>query len=168
MATAEAMKEAFARTPILCQTNLLDPSLVEAFVDHDASRFIQLRSAWYESLRHACKEINSHGCWIWNGKRYPQTTGGGRLHRIVATMKFGDIGRQTVHHVCGDSRCVNPAHLQLVTRAENSAEMLARKDYERFIEKCLDRIACYNPSDPLLFEALPGAVRRPEGIEPKP
>ena len=144
----------------LYRTHFVDPALINALADDDINRYAALAADWFQMLRRACCRIEGE-CWIWNGKNYPQATGGMRMHRLVATVMYGDITGQSVHHKCANKACINPDHLQLVTRAENSAEMLARRDYERFIERCLDRIESYNPNDPILSEAMPGAVRTP-------
>lgn len=144
----------------LYKTHFVDPALINALADDDINRYAALAADWFQMLRRACCRIEGD-CWIWNGKNYPQATGGMRMHRLVATVMYGDITGQSVHHKCANKACINPSHLQLVTRAENSAEMLARRDYERFIERCLDRIEEYNPRDPILSEAMPGAVRTP-------
>lgn len=149
-------------TQTLCMSPAVDPALVEALEDSDWERFEILRRKWFDTLRETCESIDPNtGCWIWNGRPYPQLTHGPRLHRIVAMVNFGDITGQHVHHVCANKACINPDHLQLVTRSENSAEMMARRDYERFIERCLDRIEEYNPADSILSETMPGAVRTP-------
>jgi len=83
-------------------------------------------------------------CWMWLGatctpnNRFPNyllprfTSGqiAGEPHsafayRVAYRLTFGDIPKgMTVDHICFNPMCCNPAHLQLLTRAENSA----RKD----------------------------------------
>ena len=144
----------------LYKTHFVDPAMINALANDDAEQYVRLCEQWFELMKKACCRVDGT-CWIWNGRNYPQATGGVRMHRLVATVKFGDITGQHVHHVCANKACINPDHLQLVTRSENSAEMMARRDYERFIERCLDRIEEYNPRDTILSEAMPGAVRTP-------
>lgn len=142
-------------------TNFVIPDYVaDPDTDEAQTRAALWSLDFFESIRRACDRVDATtGCWIWQeGKKYPQLTGGMRLHRLVAQVRFGDIGRQHVHHMCGDATCVNPAHLQLVTREENTAEMLARHDYEDFIIELLERIRHYNPDDPILRRAMPGKV----------
>ena len=69
------------------------------------------------------------GCWIWNkgrtGKGYGTIFMGGSMHdahRIGYRLFVGIPNPNLVlHHTCfnGPGGCVNPAHLQEVTRSEN-------------------------------------------------
>lgn len=67
------------------------------------------------------------GCWIWTGA---QLKGYGRLstrsnpsglaHRIVYSALVGPIpDGLTLDHLCQNTLCVNPAHLEPVTASEN-------------------------------------------------
>lgn len=68
------------------------------------------------------------GCWNWTGRRDPRgyglyskhTYGGGLAHRLVYAALGGVLepGKE-LHHLCERPMCVNPAHLQQVTRAEH-------------------------------------------------
>jgi len=74
-------------------------------------------------------------CWLWTG-----TTGAHfgyglsymfgkkrRAHRISYELHFGPIpAGMIVRHKCDVPACVNPAHLQLGTQAENRADCVAR------------------------------------------
>ena len=107
-------------------------------------------------LRKACEE-NDHkgileaieerasktksGCWEWpqlNPYGYPKASIGGKavaVHRLSLEAKHGaPLGSQSAHHICANSKCVNPEHLQPVTHRENVAEMITRRAY-------VDRIA---------------------------
>ena len=76
------------------------------------------------------------GCWNWTGKRggtgspYGYTRGPGALdgghkqttaHRVAYNIWTGDIpdGYQ-VDHLCYNTLCCNPDHLEAVTPAENN------------------------------------------------
>lgn len=71
------------------------------------------------------------GCWLWTGARffngYGQFRGGGggsarvRAHRWSYEYHVGPIpeGLQ-LDHLCRIRHCVNPAHLEPVTQAENN------------------------------------------------
>ena len=70
---------------------------------------------------------NGQGCWLWHGRRGRATYGafyfGGvstPAHRVTFEMAFGPIpeGLQ-IDHLCRTPACVNPYHLDAVTRREN-------------------------------------------------
>lgn len=96
-------------------------------------------------------------CWIWprcTKDGYPvvkwgsSTTG---LHRIVLEVKHGAaLGSQHAHHICANSACVNPDHLQPVTHRDNIAEMLARQSYLSRIRELEAALAALDPDHPLL------------------
>ena len=85
--------------------------------------------------------ITKKGCWEWqrlDASGYPRVKIGGKdflAHRLSLEMKHdAPLGSQAAHHMCANTKCVNPDHLQPVTHRDNVAEMLARHSY-------LDRIA---------------------------
>ncbi len=65
-------------------------------------------------------------CWIWKGA---QLEGYGivrrdgkalRVHRLVWSSLYGPIPiTKELDHVCRNTKCVNPDHLELVTHKEN-------------------------------------------------
>jgi len=70
----------------------------------------------------------SGDCWEWLGsvssRRYPSFMVDGRsvkVHRWIYEQEIGPIpdGLQ-IDHMCGNTRCVNPAHLRAVTASENT------------------------------------------------
>ena len=111
------------------------------------------------------------GCWSWSGyrvNRYPivRSTQIGRIrvHRLVMEVKLGrSIGDEPVHHICANRSCVNPDHLQLVTVAENNAEMLARRVYEARIAELEAALASIVPNHPVLRNA-PSRIGRGAGV----
>lgn len=71
---------------------------------------------------------DSNGCWIWSGRM--DRDGYGRLdvagrnvlaHRLSYEASVGPIpGDLTLDHLCRVTACVNPAHLEPVSRGENT------------------------------------------------
>jgi len=71
------------------------------------------------------------GCWQW--LRYRDRQGYGNVnngvgqgnvlaHRVAWTLRHGVIaGDLTIDHICRNTSCVNPDHLRLMSRSENSA-----------------------------------------------
>jgi hypothetical protein len=100
---------------------------------------------------------NTTGCWEWKTKQgaYPTYDINGkniRVHRLVLEAKFDGIplGSQHAHHVCANTMCVNPDHLQPVTHRENVAEMMARQSLLARIRDLEQRLEEVAPGDPLL------------------
>ena len=97
------------------------------------------------------------GCLEWQGRDkggYPYVNVGARMvqvHRVVLEAKLGArLGSQAAHHMCANSRCVNPQHLQPVTHRENVAEMLTRASYLSRIAELEDALREARPDHPLL------------------
>lgn len=73
--------------------------------------------------------VVASGCWLWQG--YVDARGYGRVdlagvkwfaHRLAWTVANGEIlNGLTVDHICFETRCINPSHLQLLTNAANAA-----------------------------------------------
>lgn len=67
-------------------------------------------------------------CWIWtgalDGHGYGQTSANGRrlaAHRVSFELSKGSIPEgMDIDHLCRNPRCVNPDHLEAVTRGENT------------------------------------------------
>ncbi|WP_374243088.1 HNH endonuclease [Mycobacterium sp. CnD-18-1] len=99
-------------------------------------------------------EVDGNGCWIW-----PQIKGGypihrptgAAMHRVVLEARHGaPLGSQAAHHICANTKCVNPDHLQPVTHRENTAEMLARHAYLNRISELESALREMTPHHPLL------------------
>lgn len=66
-------------------------------------------------------------CWEWTGARYLKGYGyfliqgkQQRAHRFSYELHAGPIpGGLVIDHLCRNKRCVNPAHLEVVTNKEN-------------------------------------------------
>jgi hypothetical protein len=99
----------------------------------------------------------SEGCWQWTRRfngGYPLQRVGKKsylVHRLSLEAKMGaPLGSQAAHHMCANSKCVNPDHLQPVTHRENIAEMLARNAYLSRIAELESALAEVDPGNPLL------------------
>jgi len=81
-----------------------------------------------------------NGCWYWQGARsrgagnkkwYGSFRVGGkvvRAHRFACDVIGGKTCGPGEHrdHVCGFSMCVNPAHIEIVSREENQRRKVER------------------------------------------
>lgn len=70
-------------------------------------------------------------CWNWNGNKLPKGYGytgsffGNKIyvHRLSYLIFIGDLPhdrKMQIDHLCKNRSCFNPAHLELVTAAENN------------------------------------------------
>ena len=87
-----------------------------------------------DSLRLLEKVKGYSYCWLWCGAT--DRLGYGRLrmghttflvHRLSFTYFHFDPMGLTVHHRCGNTRCINPEHLDCVTNSWNVAEGNSRR-----------------------------------------
>lgn len=83
-------------------------------------------------------------CWEWTGKLagagygmfYPAPKPGVYAHRYAYESEFGPIPDGLhIDHLCRTASCVNPLHLEAVTRKENS---------QRGVHRCSKKTTCSN------------------------
>jgi hypothetical protein len=73
----------------------------------------------------------ANGCWEWQGTIDALGYGSIRIgaHRYVYLLVHGSIPEDTVlDHLCRNTRCVNPEHLEPVTLGENMRRAWERRD----------------------------------------
>jgi hypothetical protein len=81
---------------------------------------------WYASLLERV-EYTEDGCWRWTGgcfsNGYSRLNRAGRQwlgHRITYIHDVGPVpAGMDLDHLCRRRNCINPAHLEVVTRSEN-------------------------------------------------
>lgn len=107
--------------------------------------------------------VTETGCWEWQRRLkdgYPQIRlafngkhVNAQVHRLSLEAKHGKpLGRQAAHHICANTRCVNPEHLQPVTHRENMAEMMQRNYFITRIHELEAALMNAAPDHPLLIE----------------
>lgn len=73
--------------------------------------------------------LSADGCWLFTGARQSRGygsvgIGNGRTalaHRVAYEATVGEIpDGMTIDHLCLNKTCLNPEHMQVVTRAENT------------------------------------------------
>lgn len=81
-------------------------------------------------------------CWLWTkatnehgyGVMRPEGQRSGptvRAHRVSLMLAGVDIDGLVIRHSCDNPPCVNPAHLSVGTKADNSADMVSRDRHAR-------------------------------------
>lgn len=77
--------------------------------------------------------VTDAGCWEYqgkNGNRFGYKHAGGWAHRRTYQMAVGPIpDGYEIDHLCFNPPCVNPAHLEAVTKQENNDRAFARRTH---------------------------------------
>lgn len=82
------------------------------------------QSLRYKRATFDAKTLRTPGCWWWLGAigshGYGVVSRRDLAHRVAYERARGPIPAElTVDHLCCNRECVNPAHMELVTLAEN-------------------------------------------------
>ena len=122
--------------------------------------------------RQISPEPNS-GCWLWTGGigshgygqltagwRDPQKRGTSVVHRILYEEKYGPVPKGLeLDHLCRVRLCVNPDHLEPVTRRENIRRGIAPVARQMVQTHCL-RGHEFNHANTLFYRTKYGVGRR--------
>jgi hypothetical protein len=85
-------------------------------------------------------------CWRWLGAAYPSgytRFSPGYAHRAAYELFVGTIpAGLTIDHLCANKSCVNPTHLEVVSRGENTrrGRVRRRPDVSRLSSEQVDEI----------------------------
>lgn len=94
-----------------------------------------LISGSVEAFMRRVNKAGPSGCWIWRGNHNDAGYGvlnwagreNQRAHRVSYTIHVGQLPTDAVlRHSCDNPPCVNPAHLQPGTHADNHDDMVRR------------------------------------------
>lgn len=85
--------------------------------------------------RIAERTIRTDGCWLWQGHPHPSGYGfisidgrSRRIHQVVFERHNGTVPTGLViDHKCRNRSCVNPDHLQAVTKKENGENLVGAR-----------------------------------------
>ncbi len=86
-----------------------------------------IATAW----RYVSHPTDSSACWTWHGRfaagyghfnwRHQGRVYATSAHRVIWHLTYGAWPAQDLHHHCHNRSCVNPSHLEPLTRREHSA-----------------------------------------------
>lgn len=123
--------------------------------------FPEISTAVRERLHARITGEPNSGCWLWLGPMLPNGYGKAQVkqksywvHRLFYQMYKGEVhaGRE-LDHLCRVRLCVNPAHLEPVTRREN-----VRRGISQFAAK-MNSTHCVNGHE----FSNENTMRKPDG-----
>lgn len=105
------------------------------------SELLQSKAATERFYKNIQLPGTTDGCWTWTGTKVDQGYGHhfcgietrkiARAHRLAYECWVGPIKEGlTIDHLCANKICVNPLHLEVVTRGENA------RRYHKSITHC--------------------------------
>ena len=113
------------------------------------------------------KVETAEGCWLWTG--YKNEKGYGRFqfkgrftasHRVAYELLVGSIpGGMEIDHLCRNTSCVNPAHLEPVTQQENWRRSQALSALNATKSEC-QRGHAFTPDNTYVFRRKDGRTFR--------
>jgi hypothetical protein len=82
-------------------------------------------------MRARC-EVTESGCWEWGGHRnkagYGSVNRGNKAHRVSYSLVNGLIpDDHEIDHLCNNPPCINPEHLEAVTRLQHARRTADRR-----------------------------------------
>lgn len=111
-------------------------------------------------------KVDDRGCWVWQG--YADRNGYGRIydnslprrartdwvHRVSYRATNGPIPeKHEIDHTCQNTLCMNPAHLEAVTRPEH-----VRRTYERLGKDARHHLAAVLRSSGMTYREIAEAL----------
>lgn len=109
--------------------------------------YIDPQILWVRAL----KKVRRVGtCWVYSGstqsKGYACVASGkkGRTilgHRLAVLVRDGVLTDLPIDHLCGVRPCINPAHLEVVTTAENNRRARQQARINRTLAEKAARVA---------------------------
>lgn len=131
--------ERLAAAKTLCDTHYRQKrtgKCLQRIKPHGGRDWQPVEPRFFKKIKKTLKHQTYGKCWIWTGamqsnQKYGQFYMHGRVHQAHRAAWLHFVGAipdgEHIHHKCGETRCVNPKHLQLSTQRENNAEMFARR-----------------------------------------
>lgn len=112
----------------------LSPIRTEESIEERFWRQVRKTNACWEWLGPGSGKAKKYGQLYYRGKRY-------MAHRLSFSLHGGQLeANMHLDHLCRNTRCVNPGHLELVTRNVNIKRMHAYHDLVTEIQRLRDLV----------------------------